>query len=144
MIRKNGKGISDKFAQQALRMNISLIEDRLSKIEEKVFKLKRTPTNLSQQMLLLHELGILKEFKKLNLSDLKLAQLLSVILNADKDNIRKSLSTINTKDSKLKTSINYAFALQTFEDLGLEDLTTKVNNEYNKLKDQEDKNNYNS
>lgn len=120
------------------RVKNSLIEDRLSKLEQKVFKLGRTPTTLNQQLLILNELGILKEFKKLDLSDVKLATLLSVILNGDKDNIRKALSTINSKDSKLKTSTNYAFAHKTFEDVELKELAKKADLEFNKTKNAEE------
>ena len=116
-----------------------LFEDRIEKIEEAVFKNGKTPSSMPQQMLLLKELGVLDQLKKLNLSDVKLAALLSVILNSNKDNIRKALSKINLKDSELKTSANYAYLHKIYETAGLDDLAKKADSEYTRLTDQEKK-----
>lgn len=132
------KRISDVYAARSQRLKVSLIEDRLDKIEEKVFKSGKTPTSVNQQMLLLSELGILKEFQKLGLTDNKLAGLLSIILNGDKDNIRKALSKMNLKDSNIKSSLNFAFIHKTFDEAGLKELAEKADLEFNRIKDLEE------
>lgn len=116
-----------------------LFEDRIQKIEEVVFKNGKTPSSMAQQILLLNELGLLEVLKKLKLSDVKLAALLSVILNSNKDNIRKVLSKINMKDSDYKTSVNYAYLHTIYEAAKLTDLAAKADAEYTRLTDQEKK-----
>ena len=132
----------DKFSNRVQssmdRLQFSLNEDRLTKLEEKAFKSSKTPATLNQQLLLLEELGILQQFVKLGLSNLKLAELLSVILNGDKDNIRKALTEINSKKAKSKTATNYAFIQSTFEKAGLPEKAKQADKEYNRLKDLED------
>jgi hypothetical protein len=128
-----------RSSESVAKYNLSLIEDRLQKLEDKVFKTGRSPSNLSQQMLLLDELGLLTPLKKLNLSDSKLAILLSALLNADKDNIRRDLSIINKKDSKLKSTVNYAFLQSIYSNAGLEDLKKAAEIEYDRLNKAEEK-----
>lgn len=96
------------------------LRERIERLEERIFKTARkkdTPARL--QLLLFHHLGLLDRINELNLSGVKKAKLLSILLNASDQNIKKDLSQINKKNSELKNSHNYSFLLKTFEDLGM-------------------------
>jgi hypothetical protein len=121
------------------RLGNALIEDRLKKLEEKVFKLGKPPTTRSQQILLMHHLGLLDIILKLKISNKKKSILLSTILNSSQDNIEGDLSNIFKKKSPLRTPLNYAFLHKTFTEVGLIDLAVETENEYNNLQNEQDK-----
>ena len=101
--------------------------DRIDRIEEKVFKNKRKPTTLSQQILLLHYTGMLDKLYELKITQVKKAELLATILNSDHSNTKKALEAIPKKVSYLKNRFNYEFLQVTFEGLELDRLTEKIN-----------------
>ena len=137
---KFGEKVYQSFKQKETEDRLTkLFEDRISKIEESVFKNGKAPSNMPQQMLLLNDLGLLDKLQELGLSNVKLSALLAVLLNSNKDNIRKSLSKINLKDSELKTSLNYAYIQGVYEQAGLNDLAKKADSEYTRLTDKEKK-----
>ena len=115
------------------------IEDRLKKLEEKVFKLGKSPTTRSQQMLLLKHLGLLDIILKLDISNKKKSILLSSILNSSQDNIEGDLSIINSKTSKLRTTENYAFLIKAFDETGLKELSLEMEKEFNLISNQQNK-----
>ncbi|HXB40403.1 MAG TPA: hypothetical protein VNZ49_07655 [Bacteroidia bacterium] len=118
-----------KLDEHALREAIADIDDRIEKIEKKVFKSSRSPANLSQQMLIFHHLGILDKITKLETSTNKKAKLLSVLLDADLDNTESFVSNIN----RAKNLTNYKFLSDLFKTSGLNDLNEVAEKEYDKI-----------
>lgn len=99
-------------------------------------KLKGTKNNvtLKQKLIILHELGI---FKLIDLPNTKLAELLSVLLGASAENIRKNLSSINDYKSNnpdVKTENNLKFVIELFGDLGLQENAKKLESELQQVK----------
>lgn len=93
---------------------------RIEVIEEKVFKkTKRIASTKAQRVLLLKELGLLEKVDELNLSQNHKALLLSVLLDADPENVEKDLAQIHKKDSRLQTEQNFQFLVTLFEKVGL-------------------------
>ena len=109
------------------------IDKRLSDLEERVFANdKKVQTDLSQQMLLLLHLGIIDKFRELNISSRKIIKLLSLILNASEDNVKKTMTALELPVSKLKVKKNYKFLVDTFSSLkmtGQIEETEKILNE---------------
>lgn len=103
------------------------LEERVSKLEEKINKnARKDNTTLRQQLLLLHHLGFLDILNDLKMSREKKAVLLSVLLNGSFDNIRDYLTEINKKDSQLKTESNYRLVAKTFNKSGLKKLENEA------------------
>ena len=101
-------------------LQISKLTQRVSDLEDKVFKTgKKILTTKSQQMLLLHHLGILEKMNELNLSNKKKAVLLGALTNSDIDNIEKDLGKILLPDSPLKLPANYKFLVNILNKVGL-------------------------
>jgi hypothetical protein len=102
---------------------------RIDRIEEKVFKKKKIPTTLNQQVLLLHHLGMLQKINELPITSVKKAELLSVILNGDASNTKKALEGVaKRKESPLRIPFNYEYLKELFESFGLVELSSKMNN----------------
>lgn len=138
MTKTFGDKAYSSYKQQNTEDKIyKLFNDRITKIENAVFKHGKTPSSMGQQLLMLNELGILDHLKQFKLSNVKLGRLLGSILNTSPENIRQELSNVNLKDSGLKTSTNYAYLQKVYEDSGLEDLFIKADLEYTRLSDQE-------
>ena len=102
---------------------IADLDERVTDIE---FRLNPTAKKIlstrSQQMLLLHHLGVLDLLNEYNISNIKKAKFLSVLLNASPDNIEKDLSGIFKPKSKIKTANNYKFITSVFEEAGIKKL----------------------
>src|SRR4051794_4827228 len=97
---------------------LALVE-RVENLEQKVFKNKKPPITLSQQILLLHYLGMLDALRQLDTSNANKAKLLARILKTDESNTKKALEAVAKKESHLKISDNYTLLRDTFEDFGL-------------------------
>ncbi len=130
-------GYGEDLVNQA---NFHIINERLNELEHKVFKqVKKAPTTRSQQMLLLHHLGMLDPILKLDLPLMKKAQLLSLLLNSSQDNIKKDLSIINKTVSSLKSKENFEFLHKLFEELGLEKKAKEIDLELNVIANRKEK-----
>jgi hypothetical protein len=116
-----------------LNLPFADIDKRLADLEERVFANdKKVQTDLSQQMLLLHHLGIIDKFRELDISSRKVIKLLSLILNASEDNVKKTMTALELPKSKLKVKKNYKFLVETFSTLKMQsqvETTEKVLNE---------------
>ncbi len=113
LFRQQSNRFQERFYHQ-------MIEERLTRLEEKVFKTARKDTTtVKQQILILHHLGILEKLNEFNITRDKKAKLLSVLLNGSFDNIRGYLTEINKKKSELKNEFNYDFLYKLFKDSGL-------------------------
>jgi len=112
------------------------IEKRLIDLEEKVFKSKKTNTTTrSQQMLLLHSLGILDKIGNLEISKTKQAILLSALLNSSMDNIKDDLETIsNIKKSDVHSDRNYEFLFELLNICGLKKMAQEIESKRNEIK----------
>jgi hypothetical protein len=114
-------------------------EERLKRIEEKLFKNKKRPgTSRGQQMLLMKQLGCLDPILQLEISQEKKALLLSIILNADHDNIYNDLVHLNEPVNTLNIERNYQFLINTYKEIGLKKLEEEADaklDEIKKLKD---------
>jgi hypothetical protein len=113
-----------------LRLVLELIEDRLREMEHKVFKRNRPTADLPQKLLLLHFLGMLKPLQgeTIEISAQKQAFLLSIILDADPENIRKTLPLLDFPDSKVQIEKNYQFLQNSFNAVGLSELAAEMEN----------------
>lgn len=64
-------------------------------LEDKpVVKKKKESTTISQQILALHFLGVIKSLRKEDVSDKKIAEILSIVLNSNAEDIRKKIRTV--------------------------------------------------
>lgn len=105
---------------------------RVTQLEEKVFGKKKPPITLNQQVLVLEHLGMLDKIRQLNISNIKKAQLLAIILKSDTSNTKKALEATPKKEGGLKTYYNYSFLSKLFEDFELPEID-KINRILNKL-----------
>jgi hypothetical protein len=118
-------------------LRISLLEERVKKLEEKVFKkLKRTSATKSQKVLLYKELGLLDIIDELDLSQNKKALLISVLIEGDPDNIEEDLRTVRRPNSDLKTAFNYRFLREFYDDLGLNKQASNAQKVLNKIEEE--------
>jgi hypothetical protein len=98
-----------------------LLTERVKVLEENApKKKKRKDTTRAQQMLLLKHSGLLDKILDYEITKKSKALFLSVLLNADPDNIEDDLSTIRQDISGLTTKSNYDFVIDTFEKASLE------------------------
>jgi hypothetical protein len=108
-----------------IQHSIISMQQRLDRIEAKVFGTKKAPITLHQQILLLHHLGMLNALRQLDISNVKKAQLLAMILKGDSSNTKKAMEALGKKnDPSLINSFNYDFLLELFETYELNDLVT--------------------
>ena len=117
------------------------VNERLSELEKKVSKkVRKTISTRAQQMLLLQQMGFFENpyFKSIASTKRK-AKLLAVLLNASSDNIEGDLSSMNLKNSPLKTVKNYELLIHTFEQAGLKDLAELADRELNSIINEKDK-----
>jgi DNA-binding helix-hairpin-helix protein with protein kinase domain len=113
---------------------------RLSELEHRVFRTARkSDTTKAQQILLFNELGLLDVIYKLDTTNKNKAKLLSILLNCSEDNVKKDVASINKKDSSLKNSFNYKFLVETFKQVGLNDLKKSAETELDRLLRKEEK-----
>src|SRR5580658_2654070 len=133
---------TDPFRYAAEQEQIQQLKEQAEKIEalqEKVFKnAQKAKTRLGQQILLLHKLGFLDKLKEQKLTTLQEARLLSVLLNGDKDNIRKHLTVVGHKESTLTNERNYKFLVDIFTELKLDKLEFDVQKNLNRIQDKKD------
>src|SRR5512138_2897779 len=93
---------------------LTKIRQRLDLLEEAVFKKpKRLRATRSQRVLILKHLGLLEKIDELNLQQNQKASLISMLLDADPDNIEKDLSQVHKKDSRLISEQNFTFLEET-------------------------------
>lgn len=100
------------------------IEERLKKLEDKVFGSKKLSTT-NQQMLLLKFSGLLDKITQLETVNENKYKLLSKILNRDKDSIKEAYRQISGNDEDILTPANLQFVIDTFENYGLSQLAEK-------------------
>jgi hypothetical protein len=102
------------------------LQERVNRLEVKLFK-KKPPTTLNQQVLLLHHLGMLDKLHQLPIAAEKKKKLLSIILNGDFSNTKKAFEALSKEESNLRIPFNYEFLKETFETLDLMDEASKMN-----------------
>ena len=123
--------------------NISILENfryseleiRIRRLEEKAFKNKRKTTTLGQQIVFLHELGMLDPIYQLPLNSFeKKAHLLARILNQDPSNTKKALEAIpKREETDLKIPFNYDFLSELFEEFGANEHSSDMAQKSKKL-----------
>jgi hypothetical protein len=117
-----------------LRMVLLHVEKRLNDIENKVFRTaKKSFTTRAQQMLILYHLGLLEKINELPISKKKKAKLLSVLLNANADNIEGDLTYSQKRMSDLRIKENYSFLTELFQEVGLQELANQTDIVLDKL-----------
>lgn len=117
------RSMSGRINEFMLNESLSDIDDRLRELENRVLKTERKIiTTRAQQMLILKHLGFLDALNSFNISSIKKAKLLSILLNASQDNIKDDLSAINKKVSYLKSTANYKVVNKAFKDSGIKNL----------------------
>jgi hypothetical protein len=110
------------------------LNERVKRLEDKTFKKKKPPTTLSQQILLLYHLGMLDKIYQLQISNVKKAELLAIILNGDSSNTKKAIESISKKDkSDIQIPFNYEFLKETFDEFELYDISEKMNDILKKI-----------
>lgn len=125
---------SDRHLQAALKD----IDTRLLELEKRVLKTARKDTTTKgQQLLLFKQLGLLEKLAELKLSGNKKAKLLSVLLNANKDNIEGDLNNLNKTKSSLRIVENYKFLVKTYKEVGLKILAEMADAELDKIQVEE-------
>ena len=128
------------YTSKAMQDNFADIDERLKEIEHKVNPTaKKIKSNRSQQMLLLHHLGVLDLLHQFKISNKKQAILLSILLNASSDNIEADLSIIQNPKSKLNTSDNYKIVNEAFKQSGIKTLAAKTETILHQLEIEENK-----
>lgn len=96
------------------------IDQRLNELEFKSSKNGKKPeVSRAEKMLLMHHLGLLDKLRELNISNVKIAKLIQLLINASPDNIEGDLSDLNNPKSALKNEKNYSFLVKAFKDIGL-------------------------
>ena len=122
------------FFLQQLNWFLKEIDDRFGDMEYHLANNGRSPDiSRGQKMALLDELGILDGLVKLNISQKKLATLLSLIINNSPANIEADLvARLNPKGS-LKSKRNYEFLVTTFSELKLKKFEEKCQEELAKF-----------
>ncbi len=95
----------------------------LSEIKKEKEKSKKEKVTHDQQILILHYLGIGKEF-----DNTKKAKLYAPIMNRPEEGTRQKFSSIET----FKTEKNLHFLLNYFEELGFRDLISTIKEELDK------------
>ena len=93
---------------------------RVSEIEKKVFK-KRIPATLNQRLLLLKHTGMSESVSEKFKTKEALYDFLSILLDADRDNIKKAFTVIHNNNSSLVTEKNYKFIVEIFSKLDLKE-----------------------
>lgn len=106
--------------------------NRLEALEGKKSKSSKNKSSLPKQLLILYYMGMLNSF---DLSNLKNAKLLSVLLNGDEQNIRTSLSDFIDNQLRSSSALTHLEEIASlFTDLGLQEPLQKVKNDIVKLK----------
>jgi hypothetical protein len=88
---------------------VAILEDQYLK------KPKRLRATKAQKILILKHMGLLEKIDEIAMSQNKKALLLSVLLDADRDNVETDLSHVHLKESPLRNEPNYAFLVEFFE-----------------------------
>mgnify|MGYP003577615774 CR=1 FL=1 len=112
------------------------INQRLTLIEEKVFKkVKRIRGTEAQRFLIHYHLDLIKPIQEMGiLSQNQKALLLSVMIDCDKDNAEKFLAELGKKERpKLHTETNYRFLVEVFETLGMEEKAKEADRILNEI-----------
>ena len=117
-----GNGLRS-YSNSVLQSSFADIDERLRDLEHKVNPTaKKILSNRSQQMLILHHLGVLDKLNEFQISNKKKAKFLSILLNASSDNIEDDLSVILKPKSKLTTAANYKVVNAAFKQSGIKTL----------------------
>ncbi len=123
------------FSQTPNYDDLADIHERLTELEDRVFKTARKQTTTrSQQILILKDLGIMNIINELNISVKKKAYLLSVLLNASADNIKDDLSNMYKPTYKHNNIENNEFLLKVYKEAGLKELAEKTDIQLDKLR----------
>lgn len=120
----------------SLYRTIEDLTQRLEVVENRVFKNKKAPTSLSQQMLMLQHLGMIDKIYELDIPNTKKAELLSILLNSDYSNTKKALEALAKKeDTHVHLPSNFKYLRDKFEEVELHDLSNKMNAILNKFEE---------
>lgn len=107
--------------------NIPEILERLSDLEERVFKTTDPkPTTLIQQLLLLKHTGLLDVINAWPTTKYKKAQFLHLLLNRSRDNIEGELSSILEAKWRLDNEKNLELIVQVLNDLRIQDAKKEI------------------
>jgi hypothetical protein len=108
------------YSNKTLTNNFADIDQRLKDLEHKVNPTaKKIVSKRSQQMLILHHLGVLDKLDEFKISNKKKAKFLSILLNASPDNIEEDLSIILNPKSRLNTVANYKIVVDAYKQAGI-------------------------
>jgi len=118
-----------------LHLLIALIEKRFIDIELKLYRKKgKQFPDLPQKMLILHTLGLMEIINGKDIKTKDKAELLSLLLGEDQDNIEKTLSHYNDENNRLRKEKTYKYVFEKFKELGLNDDSLKVERIYTDIK----------
>jgi hypothetical protein len=132
----NSKYLSSfgSYSNKSLTSNFADIDQRLKDLEHKVNPTaKKIVSNRSQQMLMLHHLGVLDKLSEFKISNKKKAKFLSILLNASPDNIEGDLSNIHNPKSPLNTVANYKVVVDAFKHSGIKKIVDEAQTILEKL-----------
>jgi hypothetical protein len=104
------------------------IDQRLSLIEEKVFKkLKRLKATEAQRFLILFHLGLFTPVPSLDIQQQHKDLIISVLLDIDPSNAKKYIIELSSDNKpKLRTITNYTFLINFFKKVELYTLSDKM------------------
>ena len=119
---------NDKARESILIQNhLFDIDDRLLDLEYKASSTTKDKVSTrAQQVLMLHQLGVIERLRELKIPDTKISQFLALLLNSSYDNIKKDLSGLYDPKSKLKIENNYEKVKEAFNELGNKDFINEV------------------
>jgi hypothetical protein len=120
---------------------IELIDTRINDLEDNILgNQRKIKTTKAQQILLLKHLGMLEGIMKLDVTAENRARLLSILLNASFDNVKKDLQKINNeKDSELDIKSNYEFLVSTFNTIGLPEKADEMQKILDRIRQKKEK-----
>jgi hypothetical protein len=121
---------------QHLNRALKDIDERLNDLEFSNNQNGKMPdVSRGKKMSLLMELGVIDYLFQKDIPQHKLAELLSLIINATPVNIVKDLSERHNANSSIKKKVNYKFLVETFSSLKLDKYEEKCQKVLNSLED---------
>jgi hypothetical protein len=120
-----------------VKLVLTQMEARLIGLEDKVGGKKgKVFPDLPQKMLILHKLGIMEVINTLDIQEQQKAEILSLLLGEDRDNIEKMLLNYNDENDRLRKKKTYEYVYKKFNDLGLNALSEEVKEVCKKINDE--------
>jgi hypothetical protein len=113
---------------------LRIFQDRINELEHKISKNGKKPDiSRAEKSAIFHELGVFDYLLSKGIPQNKIAELLGLVFNASVANIVKDMSLRNTKEAPFKTRDVYAFLIDRFKGLQLDDLEAQAQEILNRI-----------